>query len=186
MRRTRGSTTGGLTSAIVIIGLVLALTFHSFNLPVFFIALAIAIFVGSLSGGNPQRMYGGVFGAMWMLILALFFITHIWQLFLVGAAISALLGTFMRPIIAWLLSNGMFGLSSPQPQQYYTPPSQPQQYYTPPSQPQPTYQQGYQAPPPVQQPETYKEGEKQYYYPPQPSQQYDEPQSQYPQQMPPQ
>jgi len=180
MRRRNRSTMGGLTGAIILIGLVFAFAFHGFNLPIFFVAIAIAIFVGSLSTGNPQRIYGATYGAMWMLILALFFITHFWQLFLIGVAISALLGAFLRPIIAWLLASSTFGLStqSPPPQQYYTPPS------TPPN-PQPTYQQGYQAPP-VQHPETYKEGDGRYYYPPQSSQQYDEPQSQYPQQMPPQ
>ncbi len=188
MRRARRSSAGGLTGAIVLIGLVLAFTVHPFNLPIFFIALAVAIFVGALSTLNPSRIYSATFGAMWMLILALFFITHFWVWFLVGAAISALLATFMRAIIAWLLASGAFGLS---PQ---TPAPQPQQpYYTPPpnSQPQQPYQQGYQATP-TPPPETYREGEKQYYYPPQspqspqPSQQYDSPQSQYPQQMPPQ
>ncbi len=181
MRRARGSTTGGLTSAIILIGLVLAFTIHPFNLPIFFVAIAIAIFVGSLTTLNPQRISGAIFGSMWMLILALYFVTHAWILFLVGAALSALLGTFFRVIVAWLIATGAFGLSAqtqqaPPPQQYYTPPVHPQ--------PQQPYQQGYQGP---AQPETYREGDKQYNYPPQqPPQQYEAPQSQYPQQMPPQ
>ena len=180
MRRARGSTAGGLTGAIILIGLVFAFIFHPFNLPIFFVALALAIFIGSLSTLNPQRIYGAIFGSMWMLILALFFITHTWIWFLIGAAISALLGTFLRPILAWLITTGAFGLST---QTEQAPP--PQQYYTPPLAPQPPYQQGYQGPP-AQQAETYREGDRQFNYPPQPPQQYDAPQSQYPQQMPPQ
>lgn len=181
MRRARGSAIGGLTGVIILIGLVLALTIHPFNLPIFFVAIAIAIFVGSLSTLNPQRIYGALFGSMWMLILALYFVTHAWILFLVGAALSALLGTFARLVVTWLITTGAFGLSA---QGQQTPP--PQQYYTPPANPQPPYQQGYQGPP-VQPPETYREGERQYPYPAQqPPQQYDAPQSQYPQQMPPQ
>ncbi len=183
MRRARRSTSGSLTSAITLIGLVLAFTIHPFNLPIFFIAIGLATFVGALATLNPRRIYSASFGFMWMVILALFFITGTWVWFLVGAAISALLGVFLRPIIAWLLARNAFGLAA---QMQQTP--QPEQYYTPTPQPQPPYQQGYQGPP-VQQAEAYREGDKQYYYPPQSSQssqQYETPQSQYPQQMPPQ
>ncbi|GAC1360251.1 MAG: hypothetical protein NVS2B12_09260 [Ktedonobacteraceae bacterium] len=186
MRRARRSSTGGLTAAIILIGLVFAFSFHGFNLPIFFVALALAIFVGSIGTLNPRRIYGGIIGAMWMLILALYFITHLWVLFLVGAAISVLLGTFLRAIVAWIIASGVFGLSAqttpPQPQQYYTPASAPPQ----PLRPEQTYQQGYQPSPIPQQPETYKEGDRQYYYPPQSSEQYERPQTQYPQQLPPQ
>jgi len=172
----------GLSGAIILIGLVLALTFGSFNLVIFFIALAVAIFVGSLGSLNPGRIYGGIIGAMWMIILALFFLTHFWQLFLIGAALSAILGALGRPLIALLLGMGIFGLASTtqQPQQpYYSPPQQ-QPYYTPPQ----PYQQGYQ---PTPQAEAYQEGGQQYQYPSQQQgQQYEQPQSQYPQEMPPQ
>src|SRR5437879_3747317 len=97
------SATGGLTAAIVLIGLFLAITFEPFNLIIFFVFLAIAIFVGSLGSLHPGRIYGGLIGAMWMIILALFFATHFWPLLLVGAVLSALMGTFARPIIASLL-----------------------------------------------------------------------------------
>ncbi len=179
MRRARRSPAGGVASAITLIGLALALIIHPFNLPIFFVTLALATFVGALGTTNPRRIYSAIHGSMWMLILALFFVTYSWLWFLVGAAISTLLGSLSRPIIAWLLTTGAFGLSA------QTPPQQP--YYTPPPTPQPQqpYQQGYQATPSPP-PETYREGEKQYYYPPQPSEQYDSPQSQYPQQMPPQ
>lgn len=184
MRRTGRSPAGGLASAITLIGLVLAFTIHPFNLPIFFVAIALATFIGALGTLNLRRIYGAIYSSMWMLILALFFLTYSWIWFLVGAAISALLGAFLKSIVAWFLAAGAFGLSA------QTPPLQQQPYYTPPPtvQPQQEYQQGYQATP-APPPETYREGEKQYYYPPQPqqsSQQYDSPQSQYPQQMPPQ
>lgn len=174
--------TNGLSAAIVLIGVGLALTFGSFNLVIFFITLAIAIFVGSLGTLNPQRVYGGLIGAMWMIILALFFATGFWQVFILGAALSALLGALGRPLIALLLGMGIFGLASSaqRPQQtYYQPPQQPQQPYY---QPQP-YQQGYQ---PTPQAEEHHEGSQQYPYPQQQALQYEEPQSQYPQELPPQ
>jgi len=173
----------GLSGAIILIGIVLALAFGGFNLVIFFIALAVAIFVGSLGSLNPGRIYGGIIGAMWMIILALFFLTHFWLLFLIGAALSAILGALVRPLMALLLGMGIFGLASTaqQTQQpYYQPPQQPQQPYY---QPQP-YQQGYQ---PTPQAEAYQEGGQQYQYPPQQQgQQYEQPQAQYPQELPPQ
>ncbi len=172
--------TNGLSSAIVLIGVVLALAFGGFNLVIFFIALAVAIFVGSLGTLNPNRIYGSLIGAMWMLILALFFATGFWQVFIIGAALSALLGAIARPLIALLLGIGIFGLASATQrtqQTYYQPQQQP--YY----QPQP-YQQGYQ---PTPQPEEYQESGQQYQYPQQQqASQYEQPQSQYPQELPPQ
>jgi hypothetical protein len=189
----RRSTSGRLTSAIVLIGLFLSIAFGGFNLIIFFVFLAIAIFVGSLSTLDPRRMYSGLIGAMWMIILALFFVTNFWPLFLVGAAISALMGAFARPIMASLLGLGLFSLFNNQQQQppYYQPPQQPstppgnQPYYQP-SQQQPyqPYEQGYQASSPPA--GAYQEGGQQYPYPSQSAQDYEQPQAQYPQQMPPQ
>lgn len=172
--------TNGLSGAIILIGVVLALTFGSFNLVIFFIALAVAIFVGSLGTLNPRRIYGGLIGAMWMIILALFFATGFWQLFIVGAALSVLLGAIGRPLIGLLVGMGIFGLASSmqQPQQtYYQPPQQP--YYQPPQ----PYQQGYQPTPQV---ESYQEGNQHYQYPQQQPSQYEQPQAQYQQELPPQ
>lgn len=187
------SFTRGISGAIVLIGLVFAFIGGGFNLPVFFFFLAISIIVGSLGTLNPRAIYGSLIGAMWMLILALFFLTNWWVLFLIGAALSAILGTLMRPILALLAGMGLFGLASMMnnqpPQQPYYQPQQPQQpYYQPPAQDPPPsynpYQQGYQYQPPSSQP-TYQEGGQPHQYPEQ-SAQYDQPQAQYPQQMPPQ
>jgi hypothetical protein len=175
----RRSSFGGLAGGIAILGVALAFVFGfgGFNLPVFFVALAFSILVGSLATLNPRRIYGALYGFFWMLILALFFITHSWIVFLIGAAISVILSSLARPLLAMLLGLGIFGavnMANQQPQQPYYQPPQPQQ----------PYQQGY---PPQ---ETYQEGEQQYQSPPryqQPAQpQYEQPQAQYPQEMPPQ
>jgi hypothetical protein len=174
MRNNRSSVTGGIASGIVLIGLALAFLFGGFNLPIFFVALAFASLVGSMSSRSPQGIYGGIQGFFWLIALAIFFITGSWIVFLLAAGISAILGTLARPIIARLGSLAFFGMTQPPPQQYYQPPQQPYQ----------SYQEGYQ--PPSPQPEAYQEGGQHYPYPSQPAQQYEEPQAQYPQQMPPQ
>jgi len=176
-RRNR-STTNGLAGGIVLLGLALAFAFGGFNLFIFFIALALASLVGSIGTQNPRGVYGGLHSFFWLFILALFFATHSWIWFLVGAGISAILGALIRPITAGLLGLGLCGTASmanqPQP---FSQPIQPQ--YQP-------YEQGYQPSPPA---ETYQEGGQEHQYPPtpQPSQQYEQPQVSYPeQQMPPQ
>ena len=175
------SITGGLSGAIVLIGIVLALAFGGFNLVIFFIALAFSIFIGSFSSRNPRGVYGGLVGAMWMIMLALFFATGSWLWFLVGAALSAILGALVGPLTALLLGIGIFGLASTAQQ----PPQMQQPYYQPMPPQQAPYQQGYQS----LQPEGYQEGGQGYQYPgqqPLSQQQYEQPQSEYQQEMPPQ
>ncbi|HEY7415164.1 MAG TPA: hypothetical protein VH593_08230 [Ktedonobacteraceae bacterium] len=174
---------GMITGSIVLIGLVLSFLFGSFNLAIFFLALAVAIFVGGLFSGNPRQLYGSAMGAMWMLMLALFFMTGSWLWFLVGAAISLFLGALMRPIIASLTGTAFFqAMNQPQQQDYQPPAQQPQfaqqqPYYQPPS-----YQQGY-SPTPQQ---IYEEGGQNYQYPTSSNADYEQPQPNYPQQLPPQ
>jgi hypothetical protein len=185
MWNNRSSATGGIAGGIVLIGLALAfLVGGGFNLPIFFVALAFASLVGSMSSRSPQGIYGGIQGFFWLMALAVFFITGSWIVFLIAAAISAILGALAQLIMARLGSMAFFGMKQPQQPQYYQSPQQTQQYYQPPQQPYQPYQEGYQ--PPAPQPETYQEGEQHYPYPSQPAQQYEEPQAQYPQQMPPQ
>ena len=180
MQNNRSSIAGGLAGGIVLIGLALAFAFGGFNLPIFFVALAFASLIGSMSSRNPQGIYGGIQGFFWLLALAVFFITGSWIVFLLAAGISAILGTLARPIMSGLATTAFFG-SQQRPQQYYQPPQQP---YQPPQQPYQTYQEGYRTPEP--QTETYQEGGQQYPYPSQSSQQYEQPQAEYPQQIPPQ
>ena len=184
-RNTARSITGSLSGAIILLGLALSFAFGGFNLVIFFIALALAIFIGSLSSLNPKGVSGGLIGAMWMIMLALFFATGSWLWFLVGAALSAIISALIRPLTAFLLGLGIFGLASmnQQPQQPYYQPIPNQQPY--PSQSQP-YQQGYQ---PTPQMEAYQEGGQRYSYPEQQQssqQQYEQPQAQYSQEIPPQ
>jgi hypothetical protein len=166
MRNPVRSVTGGISGAIVLIGLALAFAFGGFNLPIFFVALAFASLIGSFGSLNPRNAYSGIQGFVWLLGLALCFAIGFWPWILVVAAISALLGALIRPIIATLLGLGIFGLASSMTNR-------------PPQQPYQPYQQGYQPPP---QPPTYQEGGQQYLYP----QQYEQPQAQYPQELPPQ
>ncbi len=188
------SIANGISGAIVLLGLVLAFLFGPFNLPIFFIALAFSALVSSFGSLNPRRIYSGIQGFMWLLMLALFFATGSWLWFLVGGIFSAILGALFKPITAILLGLGIFGLASmtnnqqsQQQQPYYQPTQQQpyyqptqQQYYTPPTSPPPqTYEQGYQGG--AQTPASYQEGRQSYPVP----MQYEQPQAQYPTQIPP-
>jgi hypothetical protein len=181
MNRNRRSITGSISGAVVLIGLALAFAFGGFNLPIFFVALAFAALIGSLSTMNPKSAYGGIQGFVWLLGLAFCFAVGWWPWILVVCAASLVVGALIQPIMGWLIGLGIAGAQptfGQQPQQYYQPPQQP---------PLQNYQEGYQQ---SAQPEgTYQEGGKQYPYssPSQPpAQGYEEPQAQYPQQMPPQ
>ena len=125
MRNTR-SFFGGISGGIVLIGLALSFALGGFNLPIFFVALALAALVGSFSSHNPRGVYGGIQGFFWLLILALFFATGFnWIWFLVAAGISAILGALAQPIIAGLGGLTAFGMTRQQPPQpYYQPPQQ--------------------------------------------------------------
>lgn len=118
--------TGGISTLIILIGLALAFVFGGFNLPIFFVALAFAILIGSLGSSDPNNVYGGIHGFFWMLILALFFITGSWIWFLVGAGISVLLTILMRPILGALVGVRILGITpvTSAPQHYYEPPQQ--------------------------------------------------------------
>ena len=182
--RRRRSGFGGAAGGIFLIGLALSFAFGGFNLIIFFLVLAVGALVGGLGSMNPRGIYGGFIAFIWFLMLALFFATHTWIWFLVGAGISAIMGSLFRPIIAALLGSAFLSSFNNQPQQQPYQPSQ--AAYQPPS-PQPPYQsyeQGYQPP---AQAETYQEGGRQYQYPPtSAAQAAEQPQAQYPEQMPPQ
>lgn len=164
----RRNTLAGMAGGVFLIGLAIAFFLgHGWFLPIFFVALGFTILLGSASSTNPNGIMSGLTGFFWMLVLAAFFLTGSWIWFLVGAGISAILGSVWNP----MRRNRYFRYGQPQP-----PFQQPYQPYQP-------YQQGYQ--PPAQAPGTYQEGGQQYQYP-QPHE--DPPQAQYPreQEMPPQ
>lgn len=175
----------GITNAIcgilvlIAIGLAFLLGGGGFNLSIFFFVMAFVVIVGSLGTLRPRAIYGSLYGAMWMIMLALFFLTGSWLWFLVGCILSIVLSALMKPLLAALLGMGLFAALSGSQQ-----PQPPYQSYQPYQQPYQQYQQGYQPP---QQPSTYQEGGQQYQYPGQQQQPYYEsPQTQYPQEMPPQ
>lgn len=145
-----------------------------------------------------RNAFGGLYSILWILIIVIFVLTgfHFWQIFLIGALLSAILGILIRLITAGAIGAGLFGaatmLRNQQQPPQYQPPYQPYQqpggqppYYQPPPQPpyQP-YEQGYQPPP--QAPGTYQQSGQPYYQPSQQQPQYEQPQVQYPEEMPPQ
>ena len=90
---------GGIAGGIVLIGIALAFLLGrgEFFLPVFFVFLGFSILIGSFASPNPRNVYGAFYGFLWMIVLALFFITGSWIWFLIGAGISAILGALARP-----------------------------------------------------------------------------------------
>jgi hypothetical protein len=175
----RRSAFGGLAGVIMLVGFFLSFAFGGFNLAIFFLALAIAIFLGSLSTGSPRSVYGTLYGSLWLFILALFFATGSWIWFVIGGIFCCVMGSLTRPILAslgYVSTCGTARVANRQPQQYYQPS---EQAYQPPETPYRSYEQGYR---PLQ-PETNQEGSQQQYPP---AEQYEEPQAQYPQPMPPQ
>ncbi len=181
-------TFGGLSGTFFFAGLVLALIINPFNLTIFFTGIAVSIFVGALASPNPRALYGAMFGTLWMLVLAVFFFTGatFWQVFLIGAVLSALLGTFGKSVIGGLAGDSFYSLYNQSNLQNNLQNNRPaQSYYQPQAQqPYEPYQRGYQQP--AKEPgETYQEGNQQYRYPAQGSE-YEQPQPQYPpQEMPP-
>ncbi len=186
---------GLIVLVIVVIAIFSRNGFESnFFLPLLMVVLAFTMLIGSFFTLNPQRIYGGLYGFVWLLGLALCFAFGFGWIWL-PIFITALLSILARPLIAALLGLGIFSMlnRNQAPQPMYTPPMQPYQPpvqpYQPPQQ-QPQYYQpygeGYQ--PPTEQPPLYQEGGAQYQpYHSTPSPQYEQPQSQYPQQeLPPQ
>ena len=164
------------TGGIFFIGLALAIALGNqfggnWFIAIFFITLACTSFIGSLNF-NRRGFYSGSYGFVWLLAIALFFITNSWLWFLVAIGVSAILGSLWRP----MMRSGF----SPR-QSYYQQPYQPTNEQPPTYQP---YDQGYQ--PPVQSPPAaYQEGGMQHPYPQPQEPQYEQPQVQYPQEMPP-
>lgn len=196
-RRNRGPLSG-FAGGIVLIGLAFAfLIGHGgFFLPVFFLALAIAALLGSLSSFSRGGVYGGFQGFVWLAGLAFCFLFGFWPWILIVAGISVILGALYVPIMGGLLGLGFLAANRQPPPPYQQPyPQYPQgqepypgyQEYQQPPQPYQPYQQGYQPPP--QQPASdgmYSAGGQQQQYPQPP--QYEQPQVHYPQEeeLPPQ
>lgn len=177
------SVLSGISGGIFLIGLAIAFWASSqfggnFFLPIFFATLAFTSVFGSISSLNSKAVYGSLYGFVWLLGLGIMFLPGVgfWPWILVLCGISAIIGTFSRPIIS-SLGCGIRVTNAEQQRQNANTYQQPEY---------PTYQEGYQ---PAAEP--YQEGNKQYQYPPaqpQPkydSPQYEEPMTQYPQELPP-
>ena len=161
----------GLAGGLFFLALILAFAFQdawggSAFLALLFVGLALASLVGSFSTMHRYGIYGGMFGFIWMLGLALCFIIGFWPWILLPIAVTMIVGALYRPIMGGLAGAGFAAAS-----QMQQPPNQ-QAYQQPyPSQEQPGYQQGYQATP-AQPHETYQEG----------GQPYEQPQTPHPEQ----
>lgn len=177
---------GPIVFVIVMIAIFSGRGFGSdFFLPLLFVVLAFGTLIGSFFTLNPRRIYGGLYGFVWLLGLAVCFAFGFGWIWL-PIVISVLLSVLARPLIAALLGLGIFSMlnrnqSAPPmytpPVQPYQPPAQP--YYQPTQQPYQAYGEGYQ--PSTEQPPQYQP-----YASTQPPS-YEQPQSQYPQQeLPPQ
>ncbi len=181
--QSRAAMMGSLSGTIFFIGLLIAIFSGNF-LPIFFVALGLSAFVGSLSANNVHAAVGGLQGFVFFFGLAVIAATDFWWPGIaVVLIICAILGSLHLPLttfLAGILGSSNQSYQSP-PQPYYQPSLQP---YQPSLQPYQPYQEGYQA---IPLPEVCQESGKQYQYPPLSQSNYEMPQAQYPpQEMPPQ
>jgi hypothetical protein len=172
MNRYRRSIANRVAGGIALFGLILAFTTGSGgpNVPIFFVALALAALIGSLGTPNRASVLGGLHAFVWLLVVAIFISTGSGHIFFLGIVASLLLSIFGRAMFAQHRQSNPAAHHRP-PTSYYQPsnraPEEPQYR---------GYEQGYQ-------PSTTSEQPAQ---PLPPSDQYEQPQAQYPQQMPPQ
>ncbi len=188
----------GVAVGIFLLALVIAFSLNSsLNgigfVSILFVGLAFASLLGSASSMRPNATYGGMYGFIWLLGLALCFWIGFWPWILLPIIATTVLGSLFRPIIAGLTSQSFMQSPPMQQQQPYQQqpyqPENPQNYeqgYQSGPQQQPyqsedpqSYEQGYGSAP--HQP-SYREGQQQYPYNSEPKQQYDQPQVQYPEQ----
>lgn len=128
---------GGLAIGVFLIALAVAIflgsvTWHIF-LPILFVGLAFASLLGAFSSYQHKTAYGGIHGFVWLLGLALCFAIGFWPWILLPIGVSMILGALAAPVMGGL--NRGLPLRYPPYQALYRP-VQPYQ----PGQP---YQQGY-------------------------------------------
>lgn len=143
---------GGLFLIALIIGFALNNVWSGRGfLVLLFVGLAFMSLFGSWSTMHRTGIYGGMYGFVWMLGLALCFAIGFWPWILLPVAVTMILGALFRPIM-----GGLNGAGFTAQQQSYPPQEQPGY---------PHYQQGYQATS-TQPHEAYPEGGQQYEQPP--------------------
>ncbi len=178
----------GLATGLFLIALIIGIAFSGIGfLPMLFVGLAFLSLFGSASSLNRHGIYGGLNGFIWMLGLALCFWIGFWPWILLPVAVTMILGSLYRPMMAGLSGAGFIPASQMQ-QQPYQQTVNAQSY---PPQEQPGYQEGYQGAAyqqpgyqgaPQQPPAAYQEGGQQPAYHQEPRQHYEQPQVQYPEQ----
>lgn len=190
-RRRNQSPANAISGGIFLLALALAFALTSVVggwvfLPILFLGIGFSTLLKGIMSGNQRAAYGAFHCFFWMIILALFFITHSWIWFLVGAGLSAILGALFTPIMGALLGLGSNRFMNPQQQPvYYQPVQQPYPPEQPPYEPG-QYQEGYQQP---QQASPQQEGKRIYTSgqgQPQQERPYEQPIADYPQELPPQ
>jgi len=173
----------GLGGAIFLVFLILAFAVpHAFYggsfLVLLFAGLAFLTLFSSVSSMNRNAIYGGLYGFIWMLGLALCFLIGFWPWILLPVVVSMVLGSLFRPLMAGMAGSSFLNQQPQQTPYQQTTYQQPiPQTEEPGFQP---YQQGYQAQP------FYQESSPQEPYQQTPKQEYEQPQVQYPgQELPP-
>jgi hypothetical protein len=135
----------GLAGGLFLIALIIAFAFNGVwgsigFLPILFVGLAFLSLFGSISTMSRNGIYGGFYGFIWMLGLALCFVIGFWPWILLPVAVTMILGALFKPIM-----GGLAGVSWMGAQQMQQQPNQQAPYQQPyPQQEQPSYQQGYQ------------------------------------------
>ncbi len=137
-RRLYRNAIGGVVAGIIVICLAVAIYLGAFSgnwfLPILFVALAFAALVGCLTASDRKVAYGGLYGVVWFLGLALCFWIGFWPWILLPVGFSIILGALAAPIL-----SGVRNVSYPPANQQYPSPYQPYQPYQP-GQPLPPYQ----------------------------------------------
>ncbi len=147
-RRLYRNAIGGVVAGLFVLCLAVAIYLGAFSgnwfLPILFVALAFAALVGSLTASDRKVAYGGLYGVVWFLGLALCFWIGFWPWILLPVGFSIILGALAAPIL-----SGVRNVSYPPASQQYPSPYQPYQPYQA-GQPSPPYQQGQPYQPPQQ------------------------------------
>lgn len=84
-----------------------------FFLPLFFVGLALAIVLASLSAFHAWGIYGGMIGGSWLLGLALCVVLGFWPWILLPIALTIFLGALYRPIMGGLTRGALISQNQP-------------------------------------------------------------------------
>lgn len=108
--RARKSAASSVASCIIILGLIAPLVWGGFNLPIFFVALGLAILAVSLEHPSRKNVEAGLYSFSLMLMLALFFATGQWIWFLIGGVFLMLLSSLLKLMIDLIDGNWQWSI----------------------------------------------------------------------------